>query len=224
MILSISIANNATLGALAPVLEKLTWRDGKETAGGQARKVKQNLQAVMQDDAGKAAQAALMPMIADNAVLKAAARPRRISPLLISKTQDGGHYGAHIDNALMGRGEARLRSDLSFTVFLSPKQDYEGGELVVHHAGVSQEISGEAGELVLYPSSSIHEVSPVTAGTRIVCVGWIESLIGDAAQRELLFDLENLRVNMRARGDTDPAELLALDKSIANLIRMWART
>jgi len=156
-------------------------------------------------------------------VIKAAAQPRRYSPLLISKTGVGGQYGAHVDNALMGKGAQRLRTDLSFTLFLTPPGEYEGGELVIHAAGMTQELKGEAGYLVLYPSGSIHEVKPVTRGERIACVGWIESLVADAGQREMLFDLENLRTALRQKLPAQSTELLTLDKTIANLLRMWAR-
>lgn len=222
MILSIAaVDNRETLAELRKMLAGLSWRDGRATAGVRARAVKRNEQAVMGDAAGRALRDHLLPLIADNAVLKAAARPRTISPLLVSRTEDGGHYGAHIDNAIMGEGEARMRTDLSFTLFLTDPEAYEGGELVVHAAGMTQTIKGKAGELVLYPSSSIHEVRPVTSGTRIVCVGWIESMIRDATQREMLFDLENLRVSLRAALPPASAELLTLDKTIANLLRMW---
>jgi PKHD-type hydroxylase len=157
-------------------------------------------------------------------VVKAAAQPRRFSPVIISRTGVGGKYGAHVDNALMGRGAQRLRTDLSFTLFLTPPGEYEGGELVIHAAGMTQELKGEAGNLVLYPSGSIHEVKPVTKGTRIVCIGWIESTVADAAQREMLFDLENLRTALRQQLPAQSAELLTLDKTIANLLRMWARS
>ena len=201
----------------------LEWRDGRETAGAVAREVKRNLQAAMDSAPGRALHDELSRLIEDNAVIKAAAQPRRFSPLLISKTGVDGRYGAHVDNALMGKGAQRLRTDLSFTMFLTPPGEYEGGELVIHAAGMTQEMKGEAGYLVLYPSGSIHEVKPVTRGERIVCVGWIESLVADAGQREMLFDLENLRAALRQKLPAQPAELLTLDKTIANLLRMWAR-
>jgi PKHD-type hydroxylase len=201
----------------------LEWRDGRETAGAVAREVKRNLQAAMDSAPGRALHDELSRLIEDNAVIKAAAQPRRFSPLLISKTGVDGRYGAHVDNALMGKGAQRLRTDLSFTMFLTPPGEYEGGELVIHAAGMTQELKGEAGYLVLYPSGSIHEVKPVTRGERIVCVGWIESLVADAGQREMLFDLENLRAALRQKLPAQSAELLTLDKTIANLLRMWAR-
>lgn len=223
MILSIAaIDSTETLADLRAAVEALSWRDGRTTAGAAARAVKRNEQAVMDDVAGRALRARLTPFIAENPVLKAAAHPRRLSPLMISRTEGEGHYGAHVDNALMGSGEARMRTDLSFTLFLTDPDDYEGGELVVHAAGLTQAIKGKAGELVLYPSSSIHEVRPVTSGRRVVAVGWIESLIRDQGQREMLFDLENLRVSLRGALPGGSAELLTLDKTIANLLRMWA--
>lgn len=224
MILVINALDDAAhLAALQERIGMLEWRDGRETAGAVAREVKRNLQAAMDSAPGRALHEELSRLIEDNAVIKAAAQPRRFSPLLISKTGVDGRYGAHVDNALMGKGAQRLRTDLSFTMFLTPPGEYEGGELVIHAAGMTQEMKGEAGYLVLYPSGSIHEVKPVTRGERIVCVGWIESLVADAGQREMLFDLENLRAALRQKLPAQSAELLTLDKTIANLLRMWAR-
>lgn len=224
MVLLINLLDDsAHLAALGERIGLLEWRDGRETAGSVARQVKRNLQAAMDSIAGRRLKEELAALIEDHPVLRAAAQPRRFSPLIISKTAGGGHYGAHVDNALMGRGAQRLRTDLSFTLFLTPPEEYGGGELVVHAAGMTQELKGEAGQLVLYPSASIHEVRPVTRGTRIVCVGWIESLVADQASREMLFDLENLRTALRTQLPVQSAELLTLDKTIANLLRMWAR-
>lgn len=223
MILVINALDDADhLAALRERIGLLEWHDGRATAGATAREVKRNLQAAMGTSAGRRMHDELLPLIAENAVVKAAAQPRRISPLIISKTGVSGQYGAHVDNPLMGKGAARLRTDISFTLFLTPPGEYDGGELVVHAAGMSQEMKGEAGHLVLYPSTSIHEVRPVTRGERIVCVGWIESLIADQGRREMLFELENLRTSLRQKLPSQSAELLTVDKTIANLLRMWA--
>ena len=225
MILVINVLEDADhRAAIAERIAMLTWRDGRETAGSVARQVKRNEQAAMSSPAGRALQDELSQLVSDNMVVKAAAQPRRFSPVIISRTGVGGKYGAHVDNALMGRGAQRLRTDLSFTLFLTPPGEYEGGELVIHAAGMTQELKGEAGNLVLYPSGSIHEVKPVTKGTRIVCIGWIESTVADPAQREMLFDLENLRTALRQQLPAQSAELLTLDKTMANLLRMWARS
>ena len=224
MILSVeAIQDAAKLAEVRAGLETLTWQDGRATAGSVAKAVKHNEQAIMSDEAGRKMRDLLAPIIAENPVVKAAARPRRISSPMISKTENGGHYGAHVDNSLMGSGAARMRTDLSFTLFLSDPESYEGGELVVHAAGLTQSVKGKPGQLIIYPSTSIHEVRPVTAGTRIVCVGWIESMIRDAAQRELMFDMENLRASLRQKLGVGSPELLTLDKSMANLLRMWVQ-
>jgi PKHD-type hydroxylase len=211
------------LAAIHDRIALLEWRDGRETAGAVAREVKRNEQAVMDSTPGRSLQDEITRLLADHPIIRAAAQPRRFSHLLISRTGAGGGYGAHVDNALMGRSEKRVRTDLSFTLFLTPPEDYEGGDLVIHAAGMTQTVKGEVGHLVLYPSGSIHEVRPVTRGQRIVCVGWIESLIADGAARQLLFDLENLRASLRQQLPSQSAELLTLDKTIANLLRMWAR-
>ncbi|MEM6858585.1 MAG: Fe2+-dependent dioxygenase [Pseudomonadota bacterium] len=225
MIIKIAaFTDEAQITKFQGMIDALEWRDGRETAGAVAKKVKRNLQAITKGEPARTIRAELQPLIAENRVVKAAARPRRISPLLISKTRDGGYYGAHVDNALMGKTPGRMRTDLSFTLFLSNSADYEGGELIVHNSGVTQQVTGEWGQLVLYPSTSIHEVKPVTSGERIVCVGWIESLIADPTQRELLFDMENLRTSLRQKLDHQSNELLTLDKSMANLVRMWSHT
>ena len=223
MILSIAAISDAPkLAEIRDGLAKLEWQDGRATAGKVAARVKVNEQAIMSQPSGRALQQILTPPIADNPVVKAAARPRHITSLMISKTQGGGHYGLHVDNALMGKGQAQIRTDISFTLFLNEPSEYEGGELVVQAAGLTQTIKAPAGNLVLYPSTSIHEVKPVTSGNRIVAVGWIESHIRDPAMRELLFDMQNTRNSLSAKLPADAAELLMIDKSIANLMRMWS--
>ncbi|UAB77932.1 Fe2+-dependent dioxygenase [Erythrobacter sp. SCSIO 43205] len=223
MILSIEAISDADkLAEIDQAIEKLDWQDGRKTAGKVAARVKDNEQAIMASPAGRALGQMLTPLIMENPVVKAAVRPRRHSKLLVSKTQGGGHYGAHIDNALMGKGDGQMRTDVSFTLFLSDPASYEGGELVVQTAGMTQSIKEAPGHLILYPSTSIHEVRPVTSGTRIVAVGWIESLIRDEAQRELLFDMQNTRASLSAKLPANAPELLMIDKSIANLMRMWA--
>lgn len=225
MILLVSaVPDPADAAALAARAAALEWRDGRATAGHQARAVKHNLQAAMTAAPARALAGEVQALLAAHPVLRAAARPRRWSNLIISKTQGGGHYGLHVDNAVMtAAGGEPMRTDLSFTLFLNPRQDYAGGELVIHSASGTEQIKGEAGELVLYPSTSLHEVRPVTSGERIVCVGWIESMVADGAAREMLFDLENLRAALRTKLPGQAAELLTLDKTIANLLRRWAR-
>ena len=213
-----------TLDTLNDTIDQLTWRDGKTTAGRTAKKVKENEQADLSTAAGRALSKTIISALKSHPVFKAAAQPRRISNLIFSKTSGGGRYGAHVDNALMGKDAARMRTDLSFTLFLSDPQTYDGGDLTVHLPGYRQSFKGERGDLILYGSSYIHEVTPVTRGERLACVGWVESLVADEAQRNLLFDLENLRASLRPQLPDGSGEMLTLDKSIANLLRMWAKT
>ncbi|MEL7488418.1 MAG: Fe2+-dependent dioxygenase [Pseudomonadota bacterium] len=223
MLLTISdILDDATRRQIAAAAAALSWRDGRITAGNTAKTVKQNEQADLSSPEGRALATLALDAISSHAVVGAAARPRRFSNLLLSRMTPDDRYGPHVDNALMRKNGDRFRSDISFTLFLTPPDEYDGGELVIHRAGSAQSVKGDAGDLVLYASTSIHEVATVTRGERLVCVGWIESLIPDEAQRELLFDLENLRVSLRASMDAQSAELLTVDKTIANLLRMWA--
>ncbi|MEM9014465.1 MAG: Fe2+-dependent dioxygenase [Pseudomonadota bacterium] len=224
MLLSISdILEQDTLEWINKRIAKLAWHDGRKTAGASARAVKRNLQADLNSEIGRALDKKILATLKSHPVLLAAARPKLFSNLLVSKTSENDYYGPHIDNALMKKGDQQFRSDLSFTLFLTPPAEYEGGELVIHTAGVDQAVKGDAGDLMLYPSTSIHEVAPITRGERIVCVGWIESLIADPSRRETLFDLENLRVSLRKAYAPNSPELLTLNKTIANLLRAWAQ-
>lgn len=223
MLLNISnILGKENLTAARSKIEALKWHDGTKTAGKTARNVKQNLQADLSSPDGKHLHDQLLDALSNHAVLQAAARPRRFTRLLISRTKGDGHYGAHIDNAHMASPTGTLRTDLSFTIFLSDPASYEGGELVVQFPGYTQSFKPAAGDLILYPSTQIHEVMPVTKGERLACVGWIESQISRADQREILFDLTNLRASLETKLNGQSAELLTLNKSIANLLRLWA--
>ena len=199
----------------------LTWRDGTLTAGSTARQVKRNEQADLTGATGTMVKKMLQEAVEHHPVLRAAAQPRRFSPLMISRTGPGGGYGRHVDNAFMGTGDKRLRTDLSFTLFLSDPATYEGGELAVDTAAGEHVVKPDAGDLVLYPSTTLHEVRPVTAGERVVCIGWIESAVRDAAAREILFDLENLRATLAAQYAPQSPEMLTLAKTISNLLRLW---
>lgn len=221
----LTIAQILDKAALAEALEQiaqLNWRDGAATAGRDAKRVKQNEQADLSGGAGKALAETLRAAIESHPVLRAYAWPKRLSPLLISRTREGGGYGAHVDNAIMGKGERALRADLSFTLFLSPPEDYEGGALEIDQPGETRRFKPEAGDLVVYPSTTLHRVEPVTSGERLACVGWIQSLVRGAERRDVLFDLENVRAELAAKLPPDAPELAVISKSISNLLRLWA--
>ena len=186
--------------------------------------VKRNQQADLSSRAGARLSATVLQALDKHPVVQAAAWPKRFSKLILSRTGTGGGYGLHVDNALMGLSERKLRTDLSFTLFLSDPETYDGGELLIEQVSGTQTYKPAAGDLVLYPSSSLHQVAPVTRGERLACVGWIESLVRDEAQRQILFDLETLRAELLRTIPAEDLRLLTLSKCIANLLRQWAET
>lgn len=222
MLISISqVLDTDHLALVNGLLETLVWKDGAETAGRVARSVKRNQQADLTQTVGLKVEQILSEAIRRHPVLSAAAQPGRFSNLLVSKTEAGGGYGLHVDNAFMRSQQGEMRTDLSFTLFLSSPDDYEGGELVIEHAGQTQSLKLPAGDLVLYPSSSLHKVAEVVSGTRLVCVGWIESRVRRADDRETLFDLINVKAELSGRLEAQSPELLTLSKVIANLKRRF---
>lgn len=203
-------------------LAEWSWASGKRTAGAAARGVKENLQADGSTPRVKELERFVLEALRNHPLFEIAARPARLSRLLFSRYEPGMTYGAHTDDALMGEGEGKLRTDLAFTIFLADRSSYEGGELVVESALGEQGVKLEAGDAFLYAAGSIHHVAPVTQGVRLAAVGWIQSFIPDLTQRETLFDLSVARTRLAGAG-VAREELLRLDKSISNLLRMWAR-
>lgn len=203
-------------------LADVPWRPGKRTAGAAARGVKENMQADGADPRVQALERFVGEALRRHPLFEIAARPARLTRLLFSRYEPGMAYGAHTDDALMGASEDKLRTDLAFTIFLAERSSYEGGALVVTSALGEQEIALDAGDAILYPAGSIHYVAPVTRGARLAAVGWIESFVPDAARREILFDLSVTRARLAEAG-VAREDLLTLDKSVSNLLRMWAR-
>lgn len=212
------VLDTKALEAVEDLIATLRWSDGAKTAGATAREVKHNLQADLGSRTGAKLRDVLRSAIDQHPVFQAAAQPARSSNLLVSKTEPGGGYGLHVDNAYMPLKDGKIRADLSFTLFLSDPDTYQGGELQIEHAGQSVIVKPQAGDLVLYPSTSLHQVNEVKAGTRLACVGWIESRVRSEAQREILFDLENLHAS---KNGVDGIEAITLGKIIANLKRQF---
>jgi PKHD-type hydroxylase len=196
-------------------LATATFLDGRATAGWSARLVKSNLQASMSPDVERV-RALVEARLADHPVFTLAVRPRTILGPLFSRYQPGHAYGAHVDDALMGG----VRSDVSFTLFLSEPESYEGGELVIDSTSGEEAFKLASGSVVTYPATTLHRVAPVTRGERLAAAGWVRSYIRDASRRELLFDLETARRRIFDReGKTAEGDLLA--KCAANLVRQW---
>ena len=198
-------------------LGEAPFRDGKLTAGPAARKVKSNAQADSSDERVRSFAGVVRGALERSEVFRLYARPARWSKLLFSRYAPGDAYGMHADDATMAAEDGgRLRTDLSFTLFLSPPDAYQGGALVVDGLDGEREVKLPAGGVVLYPTGALHRVEPVTAGERVACVGWIQSLVRRADERELLFDLGRVRASL-----PDGEARLLLDKSIGNLLRLW---
>lgn len=197
-------------------LDEAAWLPGKRTASGDARKVKANWQANGADERVQALCAFVMKALERHPLVQAYVRPAAWSGLMFNRYGPGETYGMHVDDPVMGEPGARVRTDLSFTLFLSDPETYEGGALVVDGLDGEREIRLPAGSMALYPTGQLHRVEPVTSGQRLACVGWVQSLIRREDQREILFDLTRVRAAMGA----GEARLL-LDKSIAQLVRLW---
>jgi PKHD-type hydroxylase len=200
-------------------LAATTFKDGKATAGPVAAKVKANQQADGSDPKVKALAAFVRQALERSPVFMAYARPQRWSRLLFSRYRPGDAYGFHTDDAAMEAEDGgRMRTDLSFTLFLTDPQTYEGGALLMDGLDGEREFRPAAGSAVLYPTGQLHQVTPVTAGERLAAVGWVQSMVGRGDEREVLFDLQ------RVRWATPEGQArLLLDKSIGNLIRMWGK-
>lgn len=218
MILCIqAVLSPGDLAALRPMLAQGTYRDGRETAGWHARLTKDNEQAAPGDEVLRAASQLIAERLQQHEVFSLAVRPRRLAPVMVSRYAEGRGYGSHVDDALMDG----LRSDVSFTVFLGAPADYEGGELVLERPDGEQSFKLEAGDAVIYPSTSLHRVNRVRKGTRLVAVGWAQSVVRRAEHRELLFDLDTARRALFAKSGKTP-EFDLLSKSLSNLLREWA--
>ena len=191
------------------------WEDGKKTAGSLASKVKNNLQLNRNSESSKKNTGFIVKKILTNQLIKSFALPKNIHGLMFTKSLKGMKYGRHIDNAYMSSG----RADLSFTIFLNKKSDYEGGELVVENINTENKFKLNEGEIIIYPSTYLHSVEEITNGERLVCVGWIESYVKSIEEREYLFDIDaGARGILAKYGRSDELDLIY--KSYSNLLRV----
>lgn len=213
------VLDQEKLAEAEELIKLLNWQDGTATAGKTARQVKRNHQADLSSRSGAKLRTLLETAIKQHPVLKAVAQPAQFSKILLSRTEAGGGYGRHVDNAYMPHGDTQLRTDLSFTLFLSPPNAYEGGELEIETAGQTFSIKLKPGDLILYPSTSLHQVKDVQSGSRLVCIGWIESRIKRPDDRELLLDVINLKTELAKQYDAQSLEMLKVSKILANLKR-----
>jgi PKHD-type hydroxylase len=206
-------------------LQESNWVDGRETVGAQGAVVKQNRQLPEHGEVSRALSEELLGIIRRHPVFFAAALPLHIVPPLFNAYSGGEHYGMHVDGSirhLPGTGQS-IRTDVSTTLFLCEPDEYEGGDLVVSDTYGTHEVKLPAGDMIVYPSTSLHQVMPVTAGERVCAFFWSQSMIRDDAKRAMLFDMDKTITSLRGQMG-DSAEVVQLTAQYHNLLRMWAET
>ena len=204
-------------------LDAADWVDGRQTVGEQGAKVKQNRQLPALSPIGVALGRTILDALAKNPVFFAAALPLRFVPPLFNRYEGGENYGLHIDGSVRSvpGTDQQMRTDLSCTLFLCDPESYEGGELEVVDTYGTHEVKLPAGDLILYPSSSLHRVHPVRSGARICSFFWVQSLVRDAQRRTMLFELDQTVQKLRTKlGDVE--ETIALTGHYHNLLRAWS--
>ena len=195
--------------------ENTLWEDGKKTAGSHASKVKNNLQLNRESEISIKLSHLIRKKILSSPLIKSFALPKMIHGIMFTKSLNNMQYGRHIDNPFMSSG----RSDLSFTISLSDKNKYSGGELMIEEMNSEKEFKLKAGEIIIYPSTYLHSVKEIKNGERIVCVGWIESYVKSIEEREYLFDLDAGAKSLLAKhGRSDELDLVF--KSYSNFLRL----
>lgn len=219
-----NVLDQDEVGEFRQRLATAGWIDGAQTAGSRSIAVKQNLQLDRNDDVAVELGNIILRKFGHHPLFVSASLAEKIWPPVFNLYQNGGHYGAHSDAALMRLPEANLtiRSDLSATLFLSDPDEYDGGELMIEEQFGAQAVKLAAGDLVLYPSSSLHQVAPVTRGQRICAITWMQSAVADDRARALLFDLDQSIQSLsvgRAKDDPDIDRLIHV---YHNLLRRWA--
>jgi PKHD-type hydroxylase len=203
------------------MLDKVAYIDGKLTAGEAAQRVKNNQEMQHGSKQAEFLDHLVMSSLAENSAFRSGALPYRVAQPVLARYTPGMHYGDHIDDPIMGTGPHKFRTDVSVTVFLNDPEEYEGGELILNTTFGEKAVKLTAGSAVLYPSTSVHRVSEVTQGERIVAVVWIQSMVRDAAKRELLYQLDQAR-NTLLKTRPEAEETKQVDRSYVNLVRMWS--
>lgn len=206
-------------------LDESNWVDGRETVGPQGAQVKQNRQLPETSPLGRELGEVILKALSQQPLFFSAALPMRTVPPLFNRYEGGERYGLHIDGSVRAvpGTPLRLRTDLSCTLFLTDPDEYDGGELTVMDTYGAHEVKLPAGDLILYPSTSLHEVMPVTRGVRVCSFFWVQSMVRDEGRRTLLFDLDQTIQKLRLKlGDSE--EVVSLTGQYHNLLRQWAET
>ncbi|WP_375780489.1 Fe2+-dependent dioxygenase [Bradyrhizobium sp. ma5] len=221
-----NVLSKADVADFRRIMDASDWEDGRSTAGAASAMVKRNEQLPPDSEVARQLGNRILSALSASPRFISAAIPLRIFPPLFNRyaASDGHHFGLHVDNAVRGDRLTgmRIRTDLSVTLFLSEPEDYDGGELVIEDLYGSHEIKLPAGDLVVYPASSLHLVTPVTRGTRLASFFWLQSMVRDAHARSLIFDLDTAIQALVERLGRDDPETVKLTGIYHNLIRHWA--
>lgn len=211
------------LTAIDALLREAGWEDGRATAGFQSAQVKHNLQLPQGSAAARQAGDIILRALERHPDFISAALPHQVYPPLFNRYEPGMSFGAHVDNAVRQvPGTAhRLRIDISATLFLSAVEDYDGGELIIEDTYGTHAVKLAAGDMVVYPASSLHKVQPVTRGARVAAFFWVQSMVRDDGARSLLFEMDTAIRELTASG-ADGGALLRLTACYHNLLRRWA--
>ncbi|MEZ6013307.1 MAG: Fe2+-dependent dioxygenase [Hyphomonas sp.] len=218
------VLNKEQVKDIRALIDAAEWVDGRVTAGVQSAEAKHNTQVPEDHPAARKAQALISVAVGNNPLFLSAALPQKVFPPLFNRYVVGDSFGAHVDNAIRSvkNSPERIRTDLSCTLFLTEPEDYDGGELVIETLFGAQEVKLEAGDLVLYPASSLHSVSEITRGARVSSFFWLQSMVRDDGERTLLFDLDQSIQRLVAERGHKDAEVIRLTGIYHNLIRRWA--
>ena len=219
------VFSKAEVKVLRERLDAGPWADGNMTSGHQSATAKRNQQLPEDSDVAKEVSALIVQALNANPMFVAAALPHTIFPPLFNRYEGGGEFGLHVDNAIRqqrGGGSIRIRSDLSATLFLSEPEDYDGGELIIEEMYGPQSVKLPAGDLVLYPSKSLHKVMPVTRGARVSSFMWMQSLIRDDGDREMLFRLDVATQRVATEKGPKDQAVIELTGVYHNLLRRWS--
>jgi PKHD-type hydroxylase len=216
------VLSREQVAAMRQRLDQSDWVDGRATVGAQGAQVKQNRQLAESAPLALELGRIVLAALADNPLFFSAALPLRTIPPMFNSYAGGQHYGAHVDGSMRRvPGGDWVRTDVSSTLFLSDPEDYDGGELIVTDAYGEHEVKLPAGDLILYPSTSIHRVEPVTRGARVCSFFWTQSMVRDDMRRGMLLELDQNIQSLRARLGDCP-ELVGLTGHYHNLLRQWS--
>jgi len=214
------LLNEAQIAKIIEMTAPATFVDGRHSAGKLAAQIKNNEEVQLEVEKIDVLNRVLMSALGYNELFKSAALPNQMADFIISRSRQGMGYGEHVDDPIMGGAGRKFRTDLSMTIFLNEPNEYEGGELLIKTQFGEQSVKLKAGSAILYPSSSLHQVTTVKSGERLVALTWMQSFVADAAKREILYELDQVRESL-IKEEPESKRTKQINISYANLLRMW---